>query len=63
MRADDQPVECFLDRHILSLSRTTVLYLDGSGGNPARPDNELIGKADQIHRGKFCAWRLVAIVV
>jgi len=25
-----------------------VLYLDGSGGNPARPDDELIRKADQI---------------
>src|SRR5215468_3100409 len=57
------PVERGFHGDLLAFPGPSVLYFDGSGGNPARPDDELIGQADQVHRREFGARRLVAIVV
>ena len=48
---------------VFALAGAAVLAFDGTGGDPARADNQLVGQADQIHRGEFGAGRLVAVVV
>src|SRR5271166_6263465 len=58
-----QSVECSFDRYILALAGAAILHLDCSGGEPARPDDELIGQTYQVHRREFRARRFVAVVV
>src|SRR6266851_5361230 len=58
-----QPIECGVERYLHPLARASRLEFDRASGDPARPDDELIWHADQIHRREFCAGRFVAIVV
>src|SRR5262245_16848292 len=57
------PVECRFHGDLLPFPGPSVLYFDGSGGNPARTDDELIGKPNQVHRRELGARRFVAIVI
>ena len=63
MRAGDHPIERCFGRDVLPFSGAAVFELDRAAGDPARSDDQLIGKADQIHRGEFRPGRFVSVVI
>ena len=52
-----------VERQVLARAGAAVFEFDGAGGEAARAEDQLLGQADQIHRGEFGAGRLVAVVV
>src|SRR5579871_2350925 len=52
-----------LDAHELALAAAPILYLHLAVGEALRPDDHLMWRSDQIHRGEFCPGPFVAVVV
>src|SRR3954451_23537174 len=62
-RGRGKPSDRVLDRQILAGVGAAVLAFDRAGGEAARSQDQLVGQADQVHRGEFGTRRFVAVVI
>jgi len=58
-----KPGDRGVEGKVLAGAGAAVLVLDIAGGEAAGAEDELVGEADQVHRGEFRAGRLVPVVV